>query len=316
MIFAPTFNTTCWLTKHLYTFPSANVLPFTPPHCPRGRVCSCPSGSGYRRAVVPGACRSGVGVGGSLSRVPPQCPFCPSPPPVTGQRCALLAWYVVDSFYMVTPVVHHMPHGVSVCVRPNCTNPSTCCPGRPPPASPCCHVREAQVLHPCAWCTGALRAPSCVPLVSCTPPRVARAPLWLTRVSCAPLWWQGWSALRCARAVVLGSSHPGFVSGSFPFLANQTFPQEPNPNLQGPQGWPSGCPTPCTRAFPQDASGAPSVALGAGSPGCWQKKTMRPLGAASSARWTTIPGYHGGLHGRIPVWGPPSMMLEALFPLV
>ena len=30
----------------------------------------------------------------------------------------------------------------------------------PPPASPRCHVREAQSLHPCVWCTWALHAPS------------------------------------------------------------------------------------------------------------------------------------------------------------
>ena len=52
---------------------------------------------------------------------------------------------------------------------------------------------------------------------------VGACALWLTWVLCAPLWWQGWFVLRCARAVVLGSSHPGFVGGSFPFLSNQTF---------------------------------------------------------------------------------------------
>ena len=45
-------------------------------------------------------------------------------------------------------------------------------------------------------------------------------PLWLAWVSCASV------APHCARAVVLGSSPPGFVGGSFPFLTNQTFPQD------------------------------------------------------------------------------------------
>ena len=41
--------------------------------------------------------------------------------------------------------------------------PSTCCPGRPPPASPRCRVRGAQLHHLCAWCTWASRAPAWFP---------------------------------------------------------------------------------------------------------------------------------------------------------
>ena len=78
-----------------------------------------------------------------------------------------------------------------------------------------------------------------------------------------PLWWQGWFVPHCARALVLGSSHPELVGGSFPFLTNQTFPQDaseapvvahwvPDPRgvgkpglcAAGAQGWPTGCRVP------------------------------------------------------------------------
>ena len=47
-------------------------------------------------------------------------------------------------------------------------HPSACRPGRPPPASPRCPARAPHVLHPCAWCTWAVRAPSWFPGVSCS----------------------------------------------------------------------------------------------------------------------------------------------------
>ena len=58
-------------------------------------------------------------------------------------------------------------------------HPSACCPDRPLPASPCCCVREAQLLHLCAWCTWALCPPSWFLQVSCAPPGLACAGLWL-----------------------------------------------------------------------------------------------------------------------------------------
>ena len=158
------------------------------------------------------------------------CRFC-----VSGAHCwrtgiVLIVARVVLPSLLPTPLsilaVHHMPHCVSVRVRPNLLHPSACRPGRTPPASSRCHVREPHVHRLCAWCTWALRAPAWFRRVSCAPPRVARAPLWLTRVSCALPWWHGWSLLPCARVVVLGSSQPGLVRGSFPFLTNLTFPKD------------------------------------------------------------------------------------------
>ena len=54
--------------------------------------------------------------------------------------------------------------------------------------------------------------------------RVVCAPLWLTRVACAPVWCPVWCVLHCGCAVVLGSAHPGFVKGSLPFLHHPDSP--------------------------------------------------------------------------------------------
>ena len=50
--------------------------------------------------------------------------------------------------------------------------------GHPPPASPRCHVREAQFLHFSPWCTWALRAPSWFLWVLCAPPDHSPRPSW------------------------------------------------------------------------------------------------------------------------------------------
>ena len=108
-----------------------------------------------------------------------------------------------------------------------CTPPSS---GRPQPAPLCFNVREAQV--PCSS-TCCPSRPShtlphsvgrvCAGRVPCWL-RVACAS-WLTRVACAPARCPGWFTLRCDRAIVHGSAHPGFVGGSFPCLAHHSFPQ-------------------------------------------------------------------------------------------
>ena len=78
-------------------------------------------------------------------------------------------------------VVHHMPHHVSVCARPNRSTPPRVVlvvHHLPLHAAMC----AAQLLHLCAWCMWAVRAPSWFPWVACTP-------LWLTRVAFAPVRW-------------------------------------------------------------------------------------------------------------------------------
>ena len=125
------------------------------------------------------------------------------------------------------------------CVREaQLLNHSVCCPGRPPPASPHCNVCEAQLLHLSAWCSWALGAPS-----------------GFRGVSCAPLWWQGRFTPHRVHAVILGSSHPGFVGGFFPFLTNLKNRAAGVPLVALWVPYPL-----CAWAFPQDASGGLVVA--------------------------------------------------------
>jgi len=116
---------------------------------------------------------------------------------------------VVLQFLPPTPLHVQVVH--SVCVRPKCSTPP--CVVLVVHYLPACCVHGAQLPHLCAWCTWALRVPSWFPRVSCAPPRVARAPLLLTWVACAPVRWPGWFAPHSGCTVVLGSSHPSLSRG-------------------------------------------------------------------------------------------------------
>ena len=117
---------------------------------------------------------------------------------------------------------------------------STHCPGRPPHTLPQSAGRACAGRVPCwLW-------------VACAS--------WLMQVACTPAPCPGCFTLHCDCAIVLGSSHHGFVGGSFPCLAHHSFPQcasgatavanwvldpwaQANSGAvpQGPQGWFPGC---------------------------------------------------------------------------
>ena len=99
--------------------------------------------------------------------------------------------------------------------------------GRPPPASPRFHVREAQVPHSSAHCTG---RPHLAPHPSMGGACAWRAPCW-SRVTCA------WRVAACT---------PLWLTRWWPTGCWIPWAQVTNDvALQGPQGWPFGCPIPC-----------------------------------------------------------------------
>ena len=92
----------------------------------------------------------------------------------------------------VVLVVCHLPPRVAMCAWPNYST------------SPCGAGGHCTQFHGFYGCRAHLRG--------------SHTPLRLMWVSCAPPWWQGSFAPHYVRADALGSSHPSFVPGSFPFL--------------------------------------------------------------------------------------------------
>ena len=129
---------------------------------------------------------------------------------------------VVLRFLLPTPlhvqVVHHMPRRVSVCVRPNCSSsPPVLLVVRhlPPHVAKC--VRSNYSISPRgAW--GHCSAFMVTAGVVRTTAGGMRS--FVVDTGVVPLWWPGWFVTHCVRTVVLGSSHPSFVGGSFPLLTN------------------------------------------------------------------------------------------------
>ena len=166
---------------------------------------------------------------------------------------------------------------------------STHCPGRPPHTLPQSAGRACAGRVPCwLW-------------VACAS--------WLMQVACTPAPCPGCFTLHCDRAIVLGSSHHGFVGGSFPCLAHHSFPQcasgatavanwvldplgagEQRRCAAGAPGLVPWVPDPLRAlVVPQNASGAPVVAHWVLGPLGTCRHRLCAAGAPELALWVPHP---------------------------